>query len=253
MREQRLIELLVALHRGLPRLGPGSTASTLNALALCEELPAVPEILDLGCGSGAQTLTLAEALDGRITAVDLIADFLAVLERRASQQRLRAAIHTIQADMNAPPFADASFDLVWSEGAIYIIGFDTGLARWRPLLRPGGYLAVTELSWFKPDPPAELVAFWREQYPGMRTVADNIAAARALGWQYFGGFPLPQNDWNREYHGPLRKRIGEFREAYAGDTEAQAVADASETEMDLMRRYADFCGYAFYVLRPVRG
>jgi hypothetical protein len=54
------LELLLDLHRGNPRQGPGSEAMTLRALALTgldRDRPL--RIADIGCGTGAQTLTLA--------------------------------------------------------------------------------------------------------------------------------------------------------------------------------------------------
>jgi hypothetical protein len=39
-----------------------------------------------------------------------------------------------------------SVDLLWSEGAIYLLGFEDGLRRFRPCLAPGGLAAVTECS-----------------------------------------------------------------------------------------------------------
>lgn len=182
MDTDRLTDLLVALHEGLPRLGPGNAESTLRALSLCEDLPAAPEVLDLGCGTGAQTLVLASAIDGHITAVDLFGQFLAQLDRAAAEQGLEGRIRTRQADMRDPPFPDGSFDLIWSEGAVYVMGFDQALTRWRPLARPGGYLVVSELSWFRPDPPAEVKEFWDLNYPAMRGVDANLAAALAAGW-----------------------------------------------------------------------
>lgn len=86
MDETQLINLLIALHDGLPRQGPGDAASTRRALALCTALPTAPEILDIGCGSGAQTLTLAEATTGRITALDLSLNFLRSLRQTASER-----------------------------------------------------------------------------------------------------------------------------------------------------------------------
>jgi hypothetical protein len=59
MESDRLIELSVNLHRGLPRLGPGSDTTTLQTLAYCDGLPPAPAILDIGCGTGAQNLVLA--------------------------------------------------------------------------------------------------------------------------------------------------------------------------------------------------
>ena len=63
-------------------------------------------------------------------------------------------------------FADDSFDLIWCEGAIYNVGVKAGLRDWRRLLRPNGHVALTEVCWRKPDPPAECVAFWKRESAG---------------------------------------------------------------------------------------
>jgi ubiquinone/menaquinone biosynthesis C-methylase UbiE len=249
MDTDRLTDLLVALHEGLPRLGPGNAESTLRALYLCEDLPAAPDVLDIGCGVGVQTLVLASAIDGRIIATDLFGQFLAELNRAAAALGLEGRIQTRQADMHDLPFADGSFDLIWSEGAAYVMGFDQALSGWRRLGRPGGYLVVSELSWFRPDPPSEIKEFWDLNYPAMRGVDANLAAARALGWMPVANFHLPAEAWTRDYYGPLRGRLPDFREVHAGDPDAQAVADMTEQEMDIMDRYSDVCGYEFYVLR----
>ena len=244
----RQTELLVALHQGLSRLGPGSAECTRNALALCEDLPAAPEILDVGCGTGAQTLVLAAATAGRITATDLIGPFLAQLEQRAAEMGLDQRIQTLVADMNDLPFPDGRFDLIWSEGAVYIMGFDNALVKWRPLAKPGGYLVVSELSWFRPDPPAEIRDFWGRHYPAMGSVDEHLAAARSAGWTPVGNYPLPVEAWTR-YYEPLKQRLPAFRRSYAYDRDAQAVADMTEQEMALMGRYSDVCGYEVFVLR----
>jgi ubiquinone/menaquinone biosynthesis C-methylase UbiE len=251
MDEERLIHLLVELHEGLPRLGPGNAESTSRALSLCRHLPAEPEILDVGCGTGVQTLVLAANTDGRITATDLIPAFLADLDRAIVRDGLEDRIEIREADMTALPFPEKSFDLIWSEGAIYIMGFDNGISAWRPLVKPGGYLVVSEVSWFESDPPQELREFWAENYPAMRTVAGNLESARDLGWQAIANFHLPVEAWTEDYYGPLRKRIPEFREAQAGDLDAQAVADLSELEMSILNRFSDYYGYEFYIFhRP---
>jgi SAM-dependent methyltransferase len=200
----RQTELLVALHQGLSRLGPGSAECTLKALALCEDLPAVPEILDAGCGTGAQTLVLASATAGRITATDLIGPFLAQLEERAAVTGLGQRIQTLAADMNDLPFPDDRFDLIWSEGAAYVMGFDNALREWWSLAEPGGYLVVSGLSWLRLDPPAEIRDFWAGNYPAMRDVEANPAAARKARWRCVGHFHLPAEAWT-DYCGPLKQ------------------------------------------------
>ncbi|MEA3276845.1 MAG: class I SAM-dependent methyltransferase [Pseudomonadota bacterium] len=244
----RTTELLVALHQGLRRLGPGSAACTLKALALCADLPPAPGILDVGCGTGAQSLVLASATGGCIVATDLIGAFLGQLPERAAAMGLEGRIQTVAADMHCLPFRDGSFDLIWSEGAAYIMGFDKALTTWRALARPGGYLVVSELSWFRPDPPAEISDFWERHYPSIRGVDENLAAAQNAGWTGVGNFPLPAEAWDR-YHAPLKHRLAAFRRSYVHDPAAQAVADMTEREISLMARYADFCGYELFVLR----
>jgi SAM-dependent methyltransferase len=248
MEMDRQTALLVALHQGLSRLGPGDADCTLKALALCADLPAAPAILDVGCGTGAQTLVLAAATDGRIIATDLIGAFLAELKERAVKTGLDKRIQTVAADMKDLPFPDGSFDLIWSEGAVYIMGFDNALAKWRSLAKPGGYLVVSELSWFQRDPPAEIRDFWDRHYPAMRGVDENLAAAHTAGWTPVGAYRLPAEAWRR-YYEPLRQRLPTFRRSYGGDTDAQAVADLTEQEMSLLGRYLDYCGYEIFVLR----
>lgn len=249
MQEERLIELLVNLHEGLPRLGPGNATSTLRALNMCRGLPGAPDILDVGCGAGAQTLVLAAATRGRITATDLFGSFLAQLAKDAHAQGLGEHIRTVQADMNALPFDEDSFDLVWSEGAVYNMGFDNGLTKWRPLVRSRGCLVVSEASWFTGNPPEKLWEFWAAHYPGMRSVQANLEAAESLGWASIGHFHLPVEAWAIDYYGPLRERLPLFRAAHADDADAQAVADMTEYEMELMDSHSEHFGYEFHILK----
>jgi SAM-dependent methyltransferase len=239
---------LVALHWRLRRLGPGSASCALKALALCADLPPAPNILDVGCGTGASSLVLASVTKGRIVASDLFAAFLGQLRERAAATGQARRIQTVAADMHRLPFRDGSFDLIWSEGAAYVMGFDEALATWRPLARAGGYLVVSELSWFRPDPPAEIKDYWEVHYPAIRRVEDNLAAAEGAGWTRVGGFHLPAAAWDR-YYAPLARRLPVFRRLHAGDPGARAVADMTEQEISLMRRYADVCGYEFFAFR----
>ena len=178
----RLLEVFFDIQRGLPRQGPGADASTLHALSLCGPLPKRPAILDVGCGPGMQTVALAKAIDGdgRITAVDINEEYLGELRRRAHAAGVDDRIEILVGDMRALPVAPASFDVIWSEGAAYIMGFERALAAWRPLLKPGGRIALTELVWLERDPPAEAAAFFRSEYPAMADVESILAAHAGL-------------------------------------------------------------------------
>jgi ubiquinone/menaquinone biosynthesis C-methylase UbiE len=237
------------IHSGLPREGPGDEASTLRALSLVRELPKEPAVLDIGCGPGAQTLILARATGGHVTAVDTHPPFLDDLRRRAAAAGLSGLVRAVDASMLELPFRDGSFDLIWSEGAIYQMGFDRGLRSWRRLLRPRGWVAVTEISWILEDPPQELFDFWRASYPGIRRVEDNLAALREEGYEAAGYFVLPDSAWWDPYYTPILAKLPGLRQKHGDDAEALAVLDQEEIEIDLFRKYSAYYGYVFYVMR----
>lgn len=237
------------VHKGLPREGPGDRASMARALALVGALPPAPNILDIACGPGGQTLDLAELIpDGQITAVDAYPPFLRDLENAAANRSLAHRIRTLRGDMTNLPFEPASFDLIWCEGAAYIMGFSAALAAWKPLLKPGARLALSEPVWLKAERPARVNAFW-EAYPAMLDVAGVRSRAQNEGYMVVGDFVLPEEAWWTHYYGPLEQRLGEVERRLVGDAVAQTVLDGIRLEIDLHRHHSDTYGYLFLVLR----
>lgn len=243
------LEALFLIHSDLPREAPGSDAVTRDALRRLGPLPPSPRVIDLGCGPGRQTLVLARELGVPVTAVDLHAPFLASLERSAAEQGLGHLVSTRQADFGALDDAPASYDLLWSEGAIYNLGWAEGLRRWRPLLRSGGHLAATEATWLTEDRPAEVVAFWREAYPSMGTIASNSEAARSAGYDVLDAFVLPASAWWDEYYRPLQARVETLRERAREDADLASAISETEREISLYERHGTSYGYVFYLLR----
>lgn len=176
----------------LPQQGPGDDASTERALHIVEPLGESPRILDIGCGSGRQTLALARLTKASITAIDLdVRSVAACLSAAGFSDRLE--VHAVS--MEALPFEDGSFDGIWSEGAIYNMGFDAGLRSWRRLLVEGGFLAVTELSWLDDRRPAAASKFWKTAYPGMGTRSQHLAEIEASGYASLADFVLAAEAW----------------------------------------------------------
>ncbi|MDP2123208.1 MAG: class I SAM-dependent methyltransferase [Parvibaculum sp.] len=241
-------KIFLELQLALQRNGPGSAASTARAFAMLPDLPEAPRILDIGCGQGASSFELLRLTKGQVTAVDLFDPFLERMNARATREGIGDERLVIErADMEALPFHHGAFDLVWSEGAIYHLGFARGLALWRRFLKPGGYMAVTECTWLTDEPSAEARAFWDEAYPAMATVAANSAAAERAGYDIIGTFALPPEDWWAEYYTPMRARIADMRETYGAA--AKAVLDQKEAEIALFERNPGPYSYVFYVLR----
>jgi SAM-dependent methyltransferase len=246
------LQLLIDLHKPSPRLGPGSDEHTRQALALSGLLRATgPRIADLGCGTGASALVLAEATEAHITAVDLFSEFLEELEGRAVRRGLLGRITPLAASIDDLPFEPGSLDAIWSEGAIYNIGFEAGVGAWRRFLAPGGVLAVTELTWLTTERPAELQAHWDREYPEVDTAAAKLAVLERQGFTPIGYFPLPEACWLQNYYRPLRDRFASFLDEHRHSQAARAVVRAEETEIALYERHKAHVSYGFYVARKV--
>lgn len=248
--DPRAWALLLEVFEHLPRQGPGDRAGAERALALCGELPPAPDVADLGCGVGGQTLHLAELLPrARIVALDQHAPSVARLRAAVDAHGLAHRVRAVVGDMADPDLCSGGFDLVWSEGALYCIGVPEALRVCRDLLRPGGTLAFTESVWRTADPPPDVAAFFAQEYPGMGWAADVEAALDEAGFDLVGRFTLPDEAWWTDFYTPMEARVGELRRAYAGDAEALAVLDHIAAEPELHRRHAAAYAYEFFVAR----
>ncbi|MEB3359443.1 MAG: class I SAM-dependent methyltransferase [Synechococcales bacterium] len=251
MDDETLFALMVELHRDGARQGPGSNEETLRALELTRlDTSATLQVADIGCGTGASTLVLASKLqNARITAVDLFPEFLDILSARASAAGCSQKIETLAESMDSLPFANESLDLIWSEGAIYNIGFAKGIETWRPILRPGGVIAVSEITWLRPDPPEEIRQHWSAEYSEIATAPEKIAVLDRGGYDLLGYFVLPSTNWMDNYYAPTEERIAAFLHRHAGQSEAEELVKMERQEADLYRRFKDWFSYGFYVAR----
>jgi SAM-dependent methyltransferase len=246
-------DLFFEIHKDLPREGPGDRESTERAFSMLSSLPPRPLVLDIGCGPGMQTLHLARLTRSRVIALDKHQPYIAQLMKRVLKRSHGHKVHATVADMNTLPFLDETFDLIWSEGAIYLIGFANGLRQWKPLLKPEGFLAVTEITWLDPDPPREVKAFWGLHCPAMQGKDQNIQTVREEGYHPLGTFQLPESAWWKDYYTPLQKRLTRLRKKYKSDPKALALLDEEQAEIDLYRAYARHYGYVFYVMQRNSG
>lgn len=238
------------VFHNIPRQGPGTDEVTLKALNKFRPfLPENPQVLDVGCGSGASTLCLARKGLDSIRALDNDPHFLNLLKAQALKEGLSGRIHTVEASMMEMPFTHESFDLIWAEGSIFIIGFERGLREWKSLLKPGGCLAVSELAWFIPDPPEEIRDYFDRVYPDMDWDERNCRIARDLGYEVVDVLRVPVEGWTVNYYAPLREQVDAMEARHPGVEEAAEIARNLREEIDMYERYGDTYGYSFYLFR----
>ena len=244
------LELIIDLHRNSERQGPGSENDTLKALEFLN-LPTDQNLkmADIGCGSGGQTISLAKNLNGQITAVDLFPEFLDELNEKSGKLGLEDKIVTLEKSMDDLPFDKGEFDLIWSEGAIYNIGFENGLKKWKDYLKVGGYLAVSEITWITQTRPEEIEEFWKEEYPEINTAANKIKKLENNGYSLVGYFYLSQDSWIETYYKPIQSRFENFLKRNNNSELARKVVEDNQAEIDLYQKFKDYYSYGFYIAR----
>ncbi len=244
----RAEEIFFEVFEALPRQGPGNLACTRRAFALCRALPSAPRVLDLGCGAGAQTLHLASLTEGSILAIDCHAPLVERLRAKLEEWGLCGRVEAQVGDMTALSLPPESFDLVWSEGALYKLGLKRALPMCADRLRPGGYLAFTEAIWRTSDPPLEVREAFAD-YPTMTSVEGVILSIEANRYAFVDHFELPDEAWWDDFYSPMEHRLEVLGARYAQDAKALSILDEIAKEPRMHRRHGNHYGYAFFVAR----
>ena len=237
------------------RLAPGSTESTERAIdlfGLYNSKEAEIKILDIGCGRGAHTFTLAEHFPkAYITAIDINSRHIKAINEKAEQSGMSEIINAKAMSMFEMNFDDKSFDLIWAEGSVYIAGFTNGIKDWKHLLKKGGSIVCSEISWLRSNPSEESLKFWSEGYSEMNTISSKIKQIESAGYLPYGHFICPVTDWTDNYYTPLRKNLQNMKEKYKNVSDASDIISALQTEIDIYSRHSDDYSYVFYLMKNI--
>lgn len=241
----------------LTRLGPGDNAMTKKALdillavrkaRLGDRTSAPLSVIDIGCGNGPQTIELARHIEGTIFAFDNYQPFLDELNRRAEKAGVAEKIRTGIQDMFTLEKIGVTYDIIWAEGSIFIVGFREGLMKCRHLVRPGSLIAMSEMAWFRPDPPQECVEFMKTENPAILDVATNLAIIEECGYTLIDHFPLPETAWSENFYRALEARVRLLRTDNEADPDKKFWLDTVQHEIDIYRKYSRYYGYEFFLM-----
>ena len=125
-------------------------------------------------------------------------------------------------------FPDESFDIIWAEGSISIIGFEKGLKDWRRFLKPNGFLVV---------------------HDEIKNIKKKLRQIPDYGYKLLGYFLLPENAWWSEYYEPLEKRINELLVKYSDNPRALMVLDKEQREIDMCKKNPELRGSVFFIMQ----
>ena len=241
------VDLICDYYLRLDRQGPGSPEVTRKALSFVEGLTGPSRIVDVGCGTGGQTLVLAQHAPGTITGIDMLEPFIDQFNQNVQQSGLQDRVSGQVASMEDLPFQDDELDLIWSEGAIYNIGFARGLKEWKRFLKSGGYVAVSEISWLTDERPDAIHNFWTAAYPEIDTIPNKEKVMRDAGYGLVASFVLPESCWIDNYYNPQVEFMDDFLNVHPDSEAAEALVTEQREEAELYRTYKEFFGYGFYI------
>jgi ubiquinone/menaquinone biosynthesis C-methylase UbiE len=236
---------------GVKRQGPSSTEATLKALSFIDGLSEKSHIVDIGCGTGTPTMVLAKNTKGKITGIDLFPEFINIFNVNVKKLGFEKRVKGIVSSMEKLSFRKDELDLIWAEGAIYNIGFEKGLREWRKFLKKGGYIAVSEASWFTEKRPKEIDVFWKNAYPQIDTISNKVAQMQKTGYIPVATFILPENCWMENFYKPQIEAQKKFLKKYSGNKTAEDFIANERREAELYKKYKEYYGYVFYIGKKV--
>lgn len=240
-------QLLIEAHKDLDRLGPGSPNATLQALRFIEGLDEHSVLANLGCGTGGESLLLAQHMPGTIIGLDMFEDFVSVFNQQACDLNLGNRVKAIAGKIEELPFEPLSLDVIWSEGVFDAPGFRTGLLNWQNYLKDSGYFAVTSPSWLSLEHPTEVEKFWSDAGCKIDSIEDNLATMRACGYTYIASFVLPEYCWMDNYYIPRQNAIRILSGKYPKSKIMEEFAEQNTYEVELYKKYHKHYGYVFYI------
>jgi ubiquinone/menaquinone biosynthesis C-methylase UbiE len=241
-------DLLLEIHKDMPRQGAGRDRYTQKAFEMIPKINQ-PKILDIGCGPGAQTIKLAKLSDGEVIGIDIVEQYLVQLRELIEKENLQDRVKAVNQSMTDIKYPEESFDIIWAEGSIFIMGFEKGITEWRKYIKPNGYLAVHEMAWIKDDPPKEICDYWESVYPQIATIEDNLQIIEKCGYKILGHFPLPEDAWWELYYNPLEKRLKKLKIKFNNNQKGLKMVEDAELEIEMFRKYSAWYGSVFYVMQ----
>ena len=244
-------DLLIETHVGLERQGPGSPEMTIKALSFLDNLDKISRVVDLACGTGGQTMVLAQNITGEIIGVDICPDFINIFNNNVKKLNLQERVNGIVGSMEDLSFSKEEFDLIWSEGAIDSIGFEKEINYWNSFLKKNGYVAVTCPSWFTDERPAEIEKFWTDAGCKLDTIGDNISIMQKTGYNLVAAFTLPEKCWTENYFIPRETAEKALLKKYAGNKTIEEYIENEKYEVELYTKYKQYYGYVFYIGKKI--
>jgi len=189
-----------------------------------------PHILDIGCGTGVPIIELATISNGHVIGIDIDVTSLNLLQRKIKETGLNNRVSVIKDSILTMDFPEESFDIIWSEGSIFVIGFENGIKKWRRFLKPNGFLVIHDEN---------------------KDKTKKLGLITKYGYTLIAQFELSDNLWWLEYFTPLEQLIQEVRHKYPSDSELINELNKDQIEIDKCKSNSTVISSFFAIMQKV--
>ena len=214
-------------HQGEERIRKRLLKYTRKAFYMLPKIEK-PRILDIGCGSGIPTIELARIGRGEVIGIDIDQPALDEFTAQIAELGLSDRVNALNCSLIDMDFPNESFDIIWSEGSIYAIGFEKGLKEWKRFLKPVGFMVIHD-----------------EQ----GNVNEKLEQISECGYEVLGYFLLSKETWWKEYFAPLEKLITEGETRYFNDPKVIKEIQQGQGELAMFRKYPERNASVFLVMK----
>ena len=187
-----------------------------------------PRILDIGCGSGVPTIELARLGQGEVIGIDIDQYALDKLTRKLKEAGLANRVQAVTCSILDMVFPDESFDIVWSEGSIFVIGFERGIREWKRFLKPNGFMVIHDEK---------------------GNVEEKLEQISKCGYKLLGYFILSQDTWRAEYFAPLEKLVAKSQTIHTEDPQALEELNQARGELEMFRNNPERNNSVYFVIQ----
>ncbi len=187
-----------------------------------------PEILDVGCGTGVPTIELAKLSNGHVTGIDIDESLLEILRIKIKDLGLTNQVSVLNESIKTMSFQEESFDIIWSEGAVFVIGFEKSIYSWRKFLKPNGFLVL---------------------HDDIKGKTKKLGLIGKYGYKLAAEFDLSFEIWWNEYYSSLEKLIEKYKDKYPIDSELRSEIESDRNQVKMCKSTPEVVSSFYAILK----
>jgi len=189
-----------------------------------------PQILDVGCGTGIPTIELQKISKGHVIGIDIDERSLGILRRRIIDKGLNDKVSVLNVSIPMMNFPKESFDIIWSEGAVFVIGFENSIKSWRKFLKPNGFLVL---------------------HDDIKNKTKKIESIEKYGYKLEAEFDLSFEIWWNEYYSKIEKLVEKYKDRFPNYPELRKEIESDKNQVNMCKSTPELVRSFYAILKDI--